>query len=270
MKGEIAVVCSRADPASLNIFESLLKMREWETEKGYLSSGLWHLVVHDGKQSTISGADDRLASLGLSPELIVFASRHEAKSALPWMGGHFTGIFQDGQCSLSAAAPQALRSFLNNLHDHALPEFAISAEATHHGPIDVGTPCFFAEIGSTEREWRDPEAGRAVAWSILALEDTHAPVFLGLGGGHYVARQTDLIFQSSAAFGHLFSNYQTENLNLDVLEEARLRSGATYAYLDRKSLRSQERKRLEGLLVEMDLPVLRSREIRDRFPPAGI
>ena len=102
----------------------------------------------------------------------------------------------------------------------------------------------------------------------LALEEKYAPIFLGLGGGHYVARQTDLIFQSSVAFGHLFSNYQIEKLNLDILEEARLKSGATYAYLDRKSLRSKERKILEGLLAEMDLSVLRSKEIRDRFPLA--
>ena len=83
-----------------------------------------------------------------------------------------------------------------------------------------------------------------------------------------MTRETDLIFQSSVAFGHLFSNYQTEKLNLDVLKLARQRSGAAYAYLDRKSLRSQERRRLEGLLAQMDLPVLRSKEIRDQFPLA--
>jgi len=267
LKGETAVICSRADPASLNIFDHLLKAQEWEPGDGYLSSGRWRLVIHDGKQSTLSGLDERLASLGLRPELIVFASRHEAKSALPWVGGHFTGLLE-GQFSFSASAPLALRSFLYNLRDIALPGFAISAEATHHGPADVRTPCFFAEIGSTEREWRDPEAGRAVAGAILALEEKYAPVFLGLGGGHYVARQTDLIFQSSVAFGHLFSNYQIEKLNLDILEEARLKSGATFAYLDRKSLRSKERTMLEGLLAEMDLSVLKSKEIRDRFPLA--
>ena len=154
------------------------------------------------------------------------------------------------------------------MREISLPGYALSAEATHHGPADVTTPCFFAEIGSTEREWRDPQAGRAVARAILALEEKEGPVFLGLGGGHYVARETDLIFQSSVAFGHLFSNYQTENLNLDALKLACQKSGADYAYLDRKSLRSQERRRLEELLTQMDLPVLRSKEIRDQFPLA--
>jgi D-aminoacyl-tRNA deacylase len=267
LKDEIAVICSRADPASLNIFESLLKLQDWKPGQGYLSSGRWRLLIHEGKQSTLSGVDELLEEQALEPEFIVFASRHEAKSALPWVGGHFTGTMEGEQFSFSAAAPFALRSFLQNLRQISLPGYAISAEATHHGPTDVGTPCFFAEIGSTDREWQNPAAGRAVAKAILTLEEKECPVFLGLGGGHYVARETDLIFQSSVAFGHLFSNYQTEKLNLEKLEEARQKSGASYAYLDRKSLRSQERKRLEGLLAQMDLPVLRSKEIRDQFPP---
>ena len=268
MKGEIAVICSRADPASLNIFECLLKLQDWEPGEGYVFSGRWRLMIHEGKQSTLSCLDEMLAARSLKPELIVFASRHEAKSALPWIGGHFTGVVEEEQFSLSAAAPFALRSFLHNLREISLPGYAVSAEATHHGPADVETPCFFAEIGSTEREWRNPQAGRAVARAILALEEKDSPVFLGLGGGHYVARQTDLIFQSSVAFGHLFSNYQTENLNLDVLKLALQKSGAAYAYLDRKSLRSPERRRLEKLLAQMDLPVLTSKEIRDQFPLA--
>jgi len=106
----------------------------------------------------------------------------------------------------------------------------------------------------------------AVARAILAVEDDENPVFLGFGGGHYVARQTDLMLKSSVAFGHLFSSYQTEKLDFEAVRIACLKSKASYAYLDRKSLRSQERKRLEGILAEIDLPVLRSREIRSEFP----
>jgi len=221
------------------------------------------LIIHDEKQTRLSGLDDRLSDLGLQPEMVVFASRHEAKAGLPWMGGHFTGILEDGLCRLSAAAPCGLCSFLHNI---ALPGFAVSAEATHHGPVDLKTPCFFAEIGSTLKEWQDRVAGEAVARAILALEEKELPVFLGFGGGHYVARQTQLIFNADVAFGHLFSNYQMAGVNRDVVAEACRKSKATYAYLDRKSLRSEERKRIEAILAELDLPVLRSREIRAKFP----
>ena len=266
MSGEIAVVCSRADPASLNIYERLLELLSWQCLEGYRSSGRFRLIIHDEKQTRLSGLDDRLADLGLKPEMVVFASRHEAKAGLPWLGGHFTGILEDGQSKLSAAAPCGLRSFLHNIASQALPGFAVSAEATHHGPVDLKTPCFFAEIGSTLKEWQDKQAGEAVARAILALEIKELPVFLGFGGGHYVARQTDLMFKAAVAFGHLFSNYQMAGVNRDCVEEACHKSKATYAYLDRKSLRSEERKRIEGILAELDLPVLRSREIRAKFP----
>jgi D-aminoacyl-tRNA deacylase len=195
--------------------------------------------------------------------MVVFASRHEAKAGLPWLGGHFTGVLQEGQCALSAACACGLRSFLHNISH---PGFAVSAEATHHGPVDLHTPCFFAEIGSTIKEWQDRQAAETVARAILALECRDLPVFLGFGGGHYVARQTELTFEANVAFGHLFSNYQMEGVNRDVVEEAILKSNASYAYLDRKSLRSAERKRIEGILADVGLPTLRSREIRAKFP----
>jgi len=37
-------------------------------------------------------------------------------------------------------------------------------------------------------------------------------------------------------------------------------------FIDRKSLKSEERKRIEGLLSDGGLPVLRSREIIAEFP----
>lgn len=102
------------------------------------------------------------------------------------------------------------------------------------------------------REWQNRQAGEVVARAILDMdEEMHEkrPVFPGFRRGHYVARQTDLIFKSSVAFGHLFSNYQMSGVNLEAVEEARSRSNATYAYLDRKSLRSEERKRMEAILA---------------------
>ncbi len=200
----------------------------------------------------------------------MFPCRHEAKAALPWFGGHFTGILQDGHSMLSAAAPAGLRSFLHNIAALSLPGYIVSAEATHHGPVDVKTPCFFAEIGSTKEQWIDRNAGEAVAKAILALalalQSEEHPVFLGFGGGHYVQRQTELIFNSRVAFGHLFSNYQVAGLNRDIVDDARRKSNASYAYLDRKSLRSNDRKRIAGILEELDLPMLRGRDIRAKFP----
>ena len=214
--------------------------------------------------------DELLAKLDLNPEMIVFPCRHEAKAALPWFGGHFTGILKmgEGKSHLSAAAPAGLRSFLHNISaivSRSMSGYIVSLEATHHGPVDVRTPSFFAEIGSTKEQWVDEKAGEAVARAILALELEELPVFLGFGGGHYVQRQTELIFNSRIAFGHMFSSYQVPDLDLEAVDLARESSNATYAYIDRKSLRSAERKRLEEMIEETGLPMLKAEEIRDRF-----
>jgi D-aminoacyl-tRNA deacylase len=269
MSYEVAIVCSTADPASLNIVRCLLDLTTWENHCGYSSSGHNRLVIHDQQQIALCGLEDRLDELGLKPSLVVLASRHKAKEEIPWLGGHFTGeIDPEKGCErrLSAASPFGLRSFLLNVSREALQGFRVSAEATHHGPTDINTPCFFAEIGSSEKQWSDPQAGEAVARSILGLEACELPVFLGIGGGHYVPRQTDLMLEAKIAFGHLFSSYQVESLDRDILKEAGEKSGASFAYLDRKSLRSENRNGISPILEEIGLPILRSKEIRSRFP----
>jgi D-aminoacyl-tRNA deacylase len=74
------------------------------------------------------------------------------------------------------------------------------------------------------------------------------------------------MFESDVAFGHLFSSYRMADLDASLVEDARIKSGANNAYIDRKSLRSEERKRIVAILEEIGLPILRSREIRAKFP----
>jgi len=266
MRDEVAIVCSRSDPASLNITEQLMRLESWEDHSGYSSSGPFRLVVHSERQTAMKGLDSTLVHLGLRPQMVVFPCRHESKERLPWFGGHFTGKLEDGQRELSTAAPLGLRSFLWNIKKMAPAGYKVSAEATHHGPTDMKTPSFFAEIGSSEHQWSDPEAGEVVARSILGLDLVELPVFLGFGGGHYVQRQTELIYQAEISFGHLFSSYQVGSLNAELVDEARRKSGAEYAYVDLKSLRSEEKKRLQAILEELGMPSMKGKEIRARFP----
>jgi len=269
MRPELAVICSRADPASLNIAERLLELESWEDHGAYRSSGRKCLLIHDQRQTLLKGLDQHLAELGLRPEMVVFASRHESQARLPWLGGHFTGEIAPTSWALSAAAPWGLRSFLLNLIKHAPQGFRVSAEATHHGPTDMRIPSFFAEIGSSEPQWRDTHVGEAVARAILDLKRKELPVFLGFGGGHYVQRQTSLMLDSDIAFGHLFSSYQTSALGPELLAEAAALSLAGYAYVDKKSFRSREKQQISELIRDLGVPLLESREIRERFPFTG-
>ncbi len=119
MKEEIAIVCSRIDPASLNIAERLLELVDWQGHGDYMSSGPWRLLIHDRVQSSFHGIDHFVSDLGLCPKLIIFPCRHEAKSMIPWLGGHFAGILKGENPALSVAAPWALKSFLSTIKNFA-------------------------------------------------------------------------------------------------------------------------------------------------------
>jgi len=266
MSDEVAVVCSKADPASLNIAEHLLALVEWDFIGDYWSYADFRLIIHEYRQITLKSIDKRLFSLELNPSMIIFASKHKSKSEVPWLGGHFTGEFENGKINLATAAPSGLRSFLQNISVNAPDGYRVSAEATHHGPTDVETPCFFAEIGSSERQWCDLGAGEVVSKAILALQNPELPIFLGFGGGHYMERQTSLMLNSDIAFGHLFPNYQVNEISYELVKRAKEKSGAEYAYIDRKSFKAHERDKVIGIIEEIGLPILRSKEIRRRFP----
>jgi D-aminoacyl-tRNA deacylase len=272
MIGEIVVVATRADPASINIAERLMDLVDWDDEDGLCHRFKnYRLVILSEKLITLRGTEERLKEMGLSPKLLVFASRHQAKDGTPRLCGHFTGncgeaVMGGTSRELAAAAPGVLKSFILNLQDEHIEGFEITVEATHHGPTDLSTPSFFAEIGSTETEWSNPEAGNAVARSILGLEDLLVPSFLGFGGGHYVNRQNRLLINTKIAFGHLFSNYQVADLDFELVEQAARKSGALGAYLDRKSLRSAEKKRISEALDEIGIEMMNERDIKERYP----
>ncbi len=268
MNDEVAVICSTADSASLNIAKHLLLLASWDDIGNYRTFRNFRLIIQEASQLTLNSLDERLKSLGLSPGMIVIASRHKSDSRIPWLGGHFTGEIENRKYELSTAAPAGLRSFLVNICRIAPAGYRISAEATHHGPSDIVLPSFFAEIGSCEEQWSDPKAGEVVARAILDLDCHMRTVFIGFGGGHYMQRQTNLMLETNIAFGHMFSNYQINHIDQKLMKQARSKSGSDYAYIDRKSLKAEERNKLAAILDEIDLPLLRSKEIRARFPMA--
>lgn len=272
MTGETVVVATSTDPASINIVDSLLSLAPWKGDGGPVRRFEdYSLIVFEGKLIHLENLEASLGRIGLYPDLIVFASRHQAKDGLPRLCGHFSGncgeaVMGGRDRELSVAAPSALKSFILGLTEDPQEGFDITIEATHHGPTDLSTPSFFAEIGSSQEEWINPEAGNAVARSILNLRDQSFPAFVGFGGGHYVTRQNRLMMETGVAFGHLFSKYQAEGLDAGIIEEAMRKSGAVAAYLDRKSLRSADRHKILGALEEIGLPAMREGEIREIYP----
>jgi D-aminoacyl-tRNA deacylase len=45
------------------------------------------------------------------------------------------------------------------------------------------------------------------------------PVAIGIGGGHYAPRFTDLALKKKASFGHMIPNYQIDEIGEEMLEK---------------------------------------------------
>lgn len=271
MNGQIVVVVTKTDPASFNIAQNLLELSKWKDDGDYFSKGDHRLIIFHENLLYLQNLDELLAGLGLRPDVVIFASRHQSKDEKPRLCCHFTGnvgsaTMGGNSRQLATAAPSYLKSFLSNLMKSGPQNFDICAEATHHGPTDLKTPSFFAEIGSTEKEWTNSQAGAAVANSIMSLERSQLPIFLGFGGGHYMQRQNQLLKACGIAFGHLFPNYQINELDQEMMKQACSKSGASYAYLDKNSLRSASKKKITPILNDLGLEIVKKNDIKKNFP----
>jgi len=238
-------VATKADIASLNIATHLVKSFEWKPIQSHRNEiksiqtllgntvYLWLInepLLHLNDVPTLF-SDDFSSINEECTQLtdIVFLSRHAAASGtlsltvhpigIPWMVDSSTVGGIPGKCSPPNPRISSLyRSLLREVKLHDVgSKYQVTLEATHHGPY-VGLPACFVEIGSTEREWGDEEAG--LIWSqCLAKEfkfppptlsstaiateesrpeelDNHGEndiVVISIGGGHYVPKINDLV-----------------------------------------------------------------------------
>ncbi|KAI3686563.1 hypothetical protein L1987_80242 [Smallanthus sonchifolius] len=173
------------------------------------------------------------AATGEVVDEVIFLSRHTAASNRPALTIHPIGILlydlsvnQELEDEVPpaggkpgwAAPPNArmgpwLRLLKGIAESHNLtPEFEVTLEATHHGPI-TDSPTMFVEIGSTEEYWKRQDAAQAIAlvrmkhrlvWKGLGLDggipvgdwrrnNGKKKILLGVGGGHYVPRHMDIV-----------------------------------------------------------------------------
>jgi len=175
-------------------------------------------------------------------------------------------------------------------HEGLHEEFDLTIETTHHGP-KLESPSLYIEIGSTELEWNRKDV--AGVWSnvicdVLGLNDGEplgiwdgdGSVMVGFGGGHYAPRHKAVVESGNFWLGHVLANY---SLRFEANEEdpgepggnwkesvsnaidatrAAFPGGEIFAHLDRKSFRGWQRSSLVAYLEEIDVPVLRGRDLK--------
>ncbi|ELY43722.1 D-aminoacyl-tRNA deacylase [Natronorubrum sulfidifaciens] len=248
----LAIVESRADRASVHICEQLRDLADWdalEDETRPAADGGGTYYRRDGVE--LRSFDDFHLDLehpaeafDCDPDLLVFASRHSGDTG-PLLTGHFTGNFGSAEFggeadAVAEACPNALTQLLEAFDEYAPEGYDVGMECTHHGPTDVGCPSLFAELGSGDEQWDDPDGAAAVARGILALRDVsphRSTQVVGFGGNHYAPRFTRIVRETPWAVGHIAADWALEAMghpdaHRDVLEAAFDASEAEMAVLD--------------------------------------
>ena len=253
---------------------------------------------------------------GISVDEIIFLSRHFAASGRPSLTLHVIGVpgemphgerSEHGGIKGEVMLPNPrfaswFRLMCEAAHRYELvPEFELTIETTHHGPC-LSVPTMFIEIGSSETHWGRRDAAEAWAdvmeiglglnggdgvgnWASLTSEKrSDAKIMIGIGGGHYAPRHTDVLRKSNCWAGHQLANYALEmekpeeeewipetgvlpqgawNHAIRVCVESTRRAfsgGTVMVHLDRKSFKGWQRRVIKRLLNELDVPVGRTRD----------
>ena len=271
------VVCSDKDAASVNIVEHLLRLGKWE-EAGKFEgapvrrmgeSFIATIPVHHLYYDDI---DDKVEkALGTRPSLVIFASRHRSASNMRTLTVHPIGNFGKAEMggrdrTLVPSAPREMTMALKELVKRGADlKYQISLEATHHGPY-LNTPTFYIEIGSDEEAWRETEPARVIAgavFEVLTANATGDPIAVGIGGGHYVPRITDVAREKKIAFGHMLPSYaleqgwspETLNLMLDATP------GAKLVYFHKKAIKTPILREMEAWFRQNGVEAFSSKDI---------
>jgi len=249
---------------------------------------------------------------------VIFLSRHFAASGMPSLTIHVIGVpgekpmgeqAEYGGIKGEVVLPNPrfaawFRLMCKAAHEHKLnEEFDLTIETTHHGP-SLSSPTMFVEIGSSESHWGRTDAGEAWAdvfskglnleglsenaalcgdWSGLSDEEkSQTKVMVGIGGGHYAPRHTDVIRKTKCWAGHQLASYalemhkptdedwdpdsgeypsgQWQHAIRVSIESTRLAfaGGQIIAHLDRKSFKGWQRRVIKRFLAELSVPIGRT------------
>jgi D-aminoacyl-tRNA deacylase len=259
---KVALVTSRQDKAGINIRQHIEQLLD-------AASGSWR---EQGRSYSFFNVDERLihaenVDRNIDADLVVFLSRHSSVNPVPVLTVHVTGNFREAELggtarTLPPAAPAMMQATLRALARHCPEGYRVSYEVTHHGPTGLRLPSFFVEIGSTEKEWGDPLAGRAVAEALLSAAPVNTVPLIGIGGTHYAPRETEIALTTRGAFGHIASSLrQVAALDREMVQEMIRQSGAVAVYIDRKSVSRTDIERLTGILDTLAIPRLSESEI---------
>lgn len=274
------IVTSGEDIASMNIRQRLLSLAEWKEIGKFrgtpaLSAGGSYMIFIPGIHLEAENLDSEVKkALGIDFDCMIWASRHKSQSGLRTLTVHPIGNYgkaefggRDGR--LAPTCPRLMtKAFLLLKKSAGSLDFQISFECTHHGPY-VETPSFFIEIGSDESAWKEEEPAKKIAEVILSLDknqDTLADkIAIGVGGGHYAPRHSEVALAKKLSFGHMLPNYACGNATSEIIQHAIERTpGCEVVYFHRKSMEKPEHRRIKAIFEDAGIKAVSSADLADR------
>jgi D-aminoacyl-tRNA deacylase len=231
----IVIVISKKDVASVNISRALLTHAGWH-EKGDFQHGIAYghkslcLVIIRDLHLHHDHIDQQIRKeLKINPSVIIFASRHTSRSQKKTLSVHPLGNYGEAlyggkHHTLIPSAPllmtRALRKLYEKKNLHKL-EYDVCYEVTHHGPY-LSTPSFFIEIGSSALDWNNETVAQVIAEVLLEIPGCRMKkdeIAIGIGGGHYAPRFSDIALKKQLAFGHMVPGYHQDSLNESMIDQ---------------------------------------------------
>jgi D-aminoacyl-tRNA deacylase len=287
----VLIISSAEDPASTHIKNSLLEQTTWAEQGIFYNTPVFRhtsmknlvLVTIPDKKIRHENIDTEVQEpLHIDPKIAIFLSRHRSKTGEPTLTVHPIGNFSDAQFggqpkTIVPAAPKMmthlLRLIKKNLQSTDL-DYKVCYEVTHHGPF-LRIPTLFTEVGSTEVQWQQKEPASIIATSLLELLHTYQyeedfpkdiPILLGIGGGHYAPRFTDIALQKKVAFGHMIPSYKIDEGTIDdeILEKTiQATPNLTAVYLHKKDLKKSQVTYYRNWFEKKGISLISSTELPD-------
>jgi D-aminoacyl-tRNA deacylase len=285
----VLIIASAEDPASINIKTCLLEQTSWDEQGTFYDTPVYNsssidnvvLVTIPDKKIRHENIDIELhEQLHITPRIAIFLSRHKSKMGEPTLTVHPIGNYGDAEFggepkTLIPAAPRTMTALLRHIKKNLKTTdlmYQVCYEVTHHGPM-LRIPTVFVEVGSTEIQWQKKEPASVIATSLLDVLHEHQyeedypndiPVLVGLGGGHYAPRFTDVAFERNVAFGHMIPSYHIDAGNIDwaIIQQAVQRTpDASGVYIHKKALKKSQVTSFKQILTEHDIPVVSSSDL---------
>jgi D-aminoacyl-tRNA deacylase len=247
------VVIASENEASLNIKHALFASGVGLEEKGdcFWSCPSFDMAEYGGRIVDIVPQHEA--------ECYIYASTHKSESGMPCFTAHTPGNWGKAGLggkprSLNIASASRLSAALQKMKalSQASAGWEVCLEVDHHGPT-LGKPVLFVEIGSSEKEWCNAEAGRICAQGVIAAASA-APLqeaCIGFGGTHYCPKFSPLVLMGEP-LGHIISGYSLERDGVDeeMVGQAVAKNDCkiTRALLDWKGIKGGKRQELVACL----------------------